>query len=334
MTIRIGINGFGRIGRLVFRNSQYKKNIKIVAINDLVNINYIAYMLKYDSIHGRFNGKINIIDSNTLLVNDNKIYITSFNKPNDIPWNKFNIDIVIESTGKFLTKDLSYGHILSGAKYVVLTSSSKDDIPMFVMGINHHNYNGQNIVSNSSCTVNCAAPIIKVIHDNFDITEAFITDIHASTSVQKVVDKFSLKNFRIGRSILGNIIPYSNNIAYNLENIIPDLKNKITGISFTVPVNNVSVVDITAKLNSDVTYKKICSCIEEASKSYLRGILGITYDDVVSSDFNGEKLVSIFDAKSTLILNNKFIKLISWYDNETAYSEKVLDLASYIYYYN
>ncbi len=201
------------------------------------------------------------------------------------------------------------------------------------MGVNHHNYNGQNIVSNTSSTINCIAPIIKVIHDNFDINEAIITNMYSS-SVNKIFDNFSLKNLRISRNILGNIIPYSNNIVNNLENIFPDLKNKITSISFRIPVANVSFVDITAKLNSNVNYKKICSSIEEASKSYLRGILGITYDDVVSSDFNGEKLVSIFDAKSTLILNNKFVKLISWYDNEIAYSEKILDLASYIYYYN
>ncbi len=334
MTIRIGINGFGRIGRAVFRNSQFKKNIKIVAINDLVKIDNIAYMLKYDSIHGKFNGTINIVDNN-LFVNDNKIYVTSFSKPNDIPWSKFNVDVVIESTGIFLTKELSYGHILSGSKYVVITNSSKkNDIPMFVMGINHHNYNGQNIVSNSSCTTNCLAPIIKVINDNFGIIEVFITNIHASTSIQKIVDSYSLKNLRIGRSIFGNIIPYSTSSIDSLEYIIPDLKNKIKGMSFRVPVPNVSVIDFTIKLNSDTTYNEICSCMEEASKSYLNGILGITYDDVVSSDFNGNKLISIFDAKSTLLLNNKFIKLISWYDNETGYSEKVLDLASYIYYYN
>ncbi len=333
MTIRIGINGFGRIGRLVFRNSQFKKNIKVVAINDLIKIDYMAYMLKYDSTHGQFKDNI-IIKNNNLYVNDNKIYVTSFKKPSDIPWNKFNVDVVIESTGIFLTKDLSYGHILAGAKYVVMTAPSKDDTPMFVMGINHYSYNGQSIVSNASCTTNCLAPIVKVIHDNFNIIEAFMTTIHAVTATQKVVDSFSLKDWRGGRSVFGNIIPSSTGAANAIEHIIPDLKNKITGMAFRVPVSNVSVIDLTVRLDSDVTYDKICSSMYEASKSYLNGILGITYDDVVSSDFNGEKLVSIFDAKSTLLLNSRFIKLVSWYDNETAYSEKVLDLASYIYYYN
>ncbi len=333
MTIRVGINGFGRIGRLVFRNSQYKKNIDIVAINDLIDINYISYMLKYDSTHGKFNGNIFIKDNN-LFVNDKKINITSFKNPNEIPWNKFNVDIVIESTGIFLTKELSYGHILGGAKYVIITGPSKDDTPMFVMGVNHHNYNGQNIVSNSSCTTNCLAPITKVLHDNFGIIEAFMTTIHASTATQKVVDSPSLKDWRGGRSVFQNIIPSSTGAANAIGYIIPDLKGKITGMSFRVPTSNVSVIDLTARLDSSITYDKLCKVIKEASNSYLRGILGFTNDDVVSSDFNGEKLVSIFDSKASMLLNNKFIKVISWYDNETGYSEKVLDLASYIYYYN
>ncbi len=333
MTIRIGINGFGRIGRLIFRNSQYRKNIKIVAINDLLKINYIAYMLKYDSIYGKFNSKIDF-KNDYLLIDNNKIYITSFDKPKNIPWNKFNVDIVIESTGVFITKDLSYGHILSGAKYVVITNSSKDDIPMFVMGINHYNYNGQNIVSSTSSTTNCLATILKVINDNFGIIESFITIIRSFISNQKIVNNFSVKNWRNNRSIFNNIIPSFTNSINNINYIIPDLKEKIKGIVFKVPVSNASLIDLNIKLNSNVTYDKICSCIYEASNSYLRDILGITYDDVVSSDFNNEKLISIFDAKSTLLLNNNFVKLVVWYNNEIAYSEKVLDLASYIYYYN
>ncbi len=334
MSIRIGINGFGRIGRLVFRNAQDRKNINIVAINDLIDVNYMAYMLKFDSTHGKFkNGDIKVIDNN-LLVNGNSINVTSYRNPNDIPWSKFNVDIVIESTGMFLTKELSYSHILSGAKYVVITAPSKDDIPMFVMGVNHYNYNGQNIVSNSSCTTNCLAPIVKVLHDNFGILESFMTTIHASTATQKVVDSPSLKDWRGGRSVFQNIIPSSTGAALAIGSIIPDLKGKITGMSFRVPTSNVSVIDVTTKLNSSITYKKLCDVMKEASKSYLRGILGYTDDDVVSSDFNGEKLVSVFDSKASMILNDKFIKVISWYDNETGYSDKVLDLASYIYYYN
>ncbi len=334
MSIRVGINGFGRIGRLVFRNAQNRKNIKIVAINDLIDANYMSYMLKYDSTHGKFQGgDIKVIDNN-LLVNNNNINITCYKNPNDIPWSKFNVDVVIESTGIFLTKELSYGHILSGAKYVVITAPSKDDTPMFVMGVNHYNYNGQNIVSNSSCTTNCLAPLMKVLHDNFGVLESFMTTIHASTATQKVVDSPSLKDWRGGRSVFQNIIPSSTGAALAIGKIIPDLKGKITGMSFRVPTSNVSVVDVTARLHSSITYKNLCDTIKEASKSYLRGILGYTDDDVVSSDFNGEKLVSVFDSKASMLLNDKFIKVISWYDNETGYSDKVLDLASYIYYYN
>ncbi len=333
MTIRIGINGFGRIGRLVLRNTQDRKNISVVAINDLIDANYMAYMLKFDSTHGKFPGTVKSIDNN-LVVNGSKIYITSHKNPTDIPWSKFNVDIVVESTGMFLTKELSYGHILSGAKYVVITAPSKDNIPMFVMGVNHYNYNGQNIVSNSSCTTNCLAPIVKVIHDNFGILEAFMTTIHASTATQKVVDSPSLKDWRGGRSVFQNIIPSSTGAAVAIGNIIPDLKGKITGMSFRIPTSNVSVVDMTAKLCNGITHDKLCDVMKEASKSYLRGILGYTNDDVVSSDFNGVKLVSVFDSKASMLLNDKFIKIISWYDNETGYSDKVLDLASYMYYYN
>ncbi len=335
MTIKIGINGFGRIGRLVFRNAQDRKNIKVVLINDLINIDYMAYMLKFDSVHGEFNGKIDCIkDKNKLLINNNEVFVTSFKDPKNIPWSKYDVDVVIESTGIFLTKESSYGHILSGAKYVIMTGPSKDDTPMFVMGVNHHNYDGQNIISNASCTTNCLAPIVKVINDNFKIKEAFMTTIHAATSTQKVVDSPSLKDWRGGRSVFQNIIPSSTGAANALGVIIPELKGKITGMSFRVPTSNVSVVDLTAKLEHPTTYDELCLSIKEASKSYLRGILGFTDEYVVSTDFNGNKKTSIFDSKATMLLNNKFIKVISWYDNETGYSNKVLDLASYIYYYN
>ncbi len=335
MTIKIGINGFGRIGRLVFRNAQNRKNIKIVLINDLISVDYMAYMLKFDSVHGKFNSKIDVIkDQNKLLINDNEIFVTSCRDPKDIPWNKYDVDVVIESTGMFLTKELSYNHILAGAKYVIMTGPSKDNTPMFVMGVNHHSYDGQNIVSNASCTTNCLAPIVKVINDNFKIKEAFMTTIHAATSTQKVVDSPSLKDWRGGRSVFQNIIPSSTGAANALGLIIPELNGKITGMAFRVPASNVSVVDLTAKLKYSTTYDQLCSSIKEASKSYLRGILGFTNEDVVSTDFNGEKKTSIFDSKATMLLNNKFIKVISWYDNETGYSDKVLDLASYIYYYN
>ncbi len=333
MTIRLGINGFGRIGRSVFRNAQCKKNLKIVAINDLIDANYAAYMLKYDSIHGKFKNNISVKDNN-IFIDDNKVSIISYKSPSDIPWSKFNVDIVIESTGLFLTKELAYGHILGGAKYVVMTGPSKDDTPMFVMGVNHYNYNGQNIVSNSSCTTNCLAPIIKVLNDNFNVIEAFMTTVHASTATQKVVDGVSLKDWRGGRSVFQNIIPSSTGAASALVKIIPSLKDKITGMAFRVPTSNVSVIDVTARLENKTSHEELCKVMKEASCSYLRGILGYTNDDVVSSDFNGEKLVSIFDSKATMLLNNKFVKVISWYDNEIGYSEKVLDLALYIYYYN
>ncbi len=336
MSIRIGINGFGRIGRSVFRSAQGKKNISIVAINDLIDINCLAYKLKYDSIYGRFLGNINI-KKNVLIVNDNNINVTSFEKPIDIPWKKFNVDIVIESTGLFLTKDLSYNHILSGAKYVVITNLPKDNnIPIFIIGVNHYDYNGQNIVSNASNTINCLTPIIKVINDNFGILEAFITNIYASSFFCEKNNYINfLKNYNNKRNIFNNIIPLLNNFSSSIDYIIPELKGKINGITFRVPTYNVSVIDLVIKLDTNnITYNDINNTIKEASNSYLSGVLGLTNDDVVSSDFNGNKLISIFDSKSTIILNNNFIKLISWYDNETGYSAKVLDLASYIYYYN
>ncbi len=334
MSINIGINGFGRIGRLVFRNAQFRNDINIVVINDLIDVNYIAYMLKYDSTHGRFNGKINVTDGN-LYVNDKKISVISYKKPIDIPWDKFGVDIVIEATGLFLTKKLISGHVKNNTKYVILTAPTKDsDIPMFVMGVNHFNYNGQGIISNASCTTNCLAPIIKVVHDNFGVIEAFMTTIHASTATQKVVDSVSMRDWRGGRSVFQNIIPSTTGAANAIGLIIPELKNKITGMAFRVPTSNVSVIDVVIRLNKSITFDKLCHVMKEAADTYLNGILGFTDDYIVSSDFNGEKLISIFDKKASMLLNNKFIKIVSWYDNETGYSDKILDLASYIYYYN
>ncbi len=330
MSIKIGINGFGRIGRLVFRNAQYKKNIEIVAINDLIDAKYMSYMLKYDSNHGIFKGNV-CVKNNNLYVNGKEIFVTSYKNPDDIPWGYFKVDIVIESTGLFLTKKLSYGHILGGCKYVIMTGPSKDDTPMFVMGVNNKKYKGQNIISNASCTTNCLAPIIKVLHLNFGIDEAFMTTIHAATATQKVVDSPSLKDWRGGRSVFQNIIPSSTGAANAIGEIIPDLKGKITGMAFRVPTSNVSVVDLTAKIKKDINYNLLCNVMKDASNSYLKGILGFTEDDVVSSDFNGEKKISIFDTKASMLLNSKFIKIISWYDNETGYSDKVLDLANYIF---
>lgn len=325
MTIKIGINGFGKIGRSIFYNSQYRKNIKVVAINDLININNIFDLLKKDFNKKKINKSIKIIDNN-LFINNNKIYFTSYNKPNNIPWNKFDVDIVVESTGLFLTKDLSYGHILSGAKYVVMTDLPKDNTPVFVMGVNHHNYNGQNIVSNTSPIINCLAPVVKVINDNFEIIESFITNIYSSTSNKKLVNKYSFKKLNIYKNINKSI----NFLSY----IIPDLKNKINGISLKLSSLNISVIDFTVKLNSNITYNKIYSCIEEASKTYLRGILGIyNSDNNNNNNLYNKKMVSIFDIESILILNNNFIKFLL-YNNKIAYSEKVLDLLSYIYYYN
>ncbi len=331
MTIRVGINGFSKIGRLIFYNSQYRKNIKVVVINDLIDINDVIRLLKVDFINDKkFNNSIKIIDNN-LFINNNKIYFTSYSKPNDIKWSKFNVDIVIESTGLFLTKNLSYGHILSGAKYVIMTSLPNDDTPIFVMGINNHNYNGQNIISNASPIINCLAPIVKVINDNFEITESFITNIYSSIYNKKITSNHSLKNLYTYKSI----VPVFDKSINFLNYIIPDLKNKIIGMSLKISFLNISLIDFTAKLNSNVTYDEICSCMEEASKTYLRGILGVIYDNnLIFNNLYNKKLVSIFDAKSVLILNNNFIKFISWYNNEIAYSEKILDLLSYIYYYN
>ncbi|MGI4816734.1 MAG: type I glyceraldehyde-3-phosphate dehydrogenase [Janthinobacterium lividum] len=329
MNIKIAINGFGRIGRMIFRLAQKRTNIEVVAINDLLNPQYIAYMLKYDSTHGLFKGSIQE-KGNYLLVNNKKVYIFSEKEPKNIDWGSLNVDIVMESTGIFLTTESASQHIQAGAKKVILTGPSKDNTPMFVRGVNFSQYNNQKIVSNASCTTNCLAPLAKVINDEFGIIEGLMTTVHATTATQKTVDGVSLKDWRGGRSALQNIIPASTGAAQAVGKILPELNKKITGIAFRVPVANVSVVDFTVRLNKKASYQNVCSAIKLASKTYMKDVIGYTNEELVSSDFNGLDLTSIFDEKAGLALNENFIKLISWYDNEIGYSSKALDLAEWI----
>ncbi|WP_343152378.1 type I glyceraldehyde-3-phosphate dehydrogenase [Buchnera aphidicola] len=326
MTIKIGINGFGRIGRIVFRLAQERPEFQVVAINDLVNIKYLAYLLKFDSTHGIFSKKIEVKD-NYLFINKKKIKIFSEKNPKDINWGKLDVDVVIESTGIFLTKETANEHILAGAKKVIITGPSKDETPMFVKGVNFNSYKGEKIVSNASCTTNCLAPIAKIVHEKFNIIEGLMTTIHATTATQKTVDSPSVKDWRGGRGALQNIIPSSTGAALAVGKVLPELQGKLTGIAFRVPTANVSVVDLTVRCKVAVNYFEICKAIKTASKNEMKGIIGYTNEEVVSSDFNGNKCTSIFDEKAGLALNNNFIKLISWYDNETGYSSKVLDLA-------
>ncbi|WP_295164455.1 type I glyceraldehyde-3-phosphate dehydrogenase [uncultured Buchnera sp.] len=329
MTIKVGINGFGRIGRVLFRLAQERKNIEVVAINDLLDPEYVAYMLKYDSTHGVFKKNIEVKNKN-LIVNGKKIRITSIKDPEKLMWDKLSIDVVIESTGLFLTKNTAHKHILSGAKKVVITGPSKDDVPMFVRGANFDKYKGEKIVSNASCTTNCLAPLSKIIDDHFGIVEGLMTTVHASTATQKIVDGASNKDWRGGRGALQNIIPSSTGAAIAVGKVLPHLNGKLTGIAFRVPTSNVSVVDLTVRYKKSATYNEICEVIKNASENKMKGILGYTEDEVVSTDFNGNELTSIFDAKAGLSLNKNFSKLISWYDNETGYSSKVLDLVTLV----
>lgn len=329
MTIKVGINGFGRIGRITFRAAQERNDIEVTAINDLLDADYMAYMLKYDSTHSRFKGTIAVENSN-LVVNGKVIRCTSEKDPINIKWGDVSIDIVAEATGIFLNDETARKHINAGAKKVVLTGPSKDDTPMFVMGVNHNSYNGQDIVSNASCTTNCLAPLAKVINDNFGIVEGLMTTVHATTATQKTVDSPSYKDWRGGRGAYQNIIPSSTGAAKAVGKVIPELNGKLTGMSFRVPVPNVSVIDFTVRLEKCASYEDICAVIKKATESDLKGIMGYTDEDVVSTDFNGEKLTSVFDAKASIALNKHFVKLVAWYDNETGYSHKVLDLISYI----
>jgi glyceraldehyde 3-phosphate dehydrogenase len=327
--IKVGINGFGRIGRLVFRAAQKMDGIQIVGINDLIDVEYMAYMLKYDSTHGRFNGTVEVKDGN-LIVNGKTVRVTAERNPTELQWDAVGVDVVAEATGLFLTREKANRHIEAGARKVILTAPSKDDTPMFVMGVNHKDYNGQSVVSNASCTTNCLAPLAKVIHQKFCIKEALMTTVHATTATQKTVDSPSKKDWRGGRSASDNIIPSSTGAAVAVGKVIPDLQGKITGMAFRVPTTNVSVVDLTASLVHSASYKEICMEVKAASQGELKGILGYIEDDLVSSDFNGEVLTSVFDAKAGIALSKNFVKLVSWYDNETGYSNKVLDLAAHI----
>ncbi|MBW7983256.1 glyceraldehyde-3-phosphate dehydrogenase [Enterobacillus tribolii] len=329
MTIKVGINGFGRIGRIVFRAAQERSDIEIVAINDLLDADYMAYMLKYDSTHGRFNGTVEVKDGQ-LIVNGKKIRVTAEKDPANLKWNEVGVDVVAEATGIFLTDETARKHIQAGAKKVVLTGPSKDDTPMFVMGVNEKTYAGQDIVSNASCTTNCLAPLAKVLNDKFGIVEGLMTTVHATTATQKTVDGPSHKDWRGGRGASQNIIPSSTGAAKAVGKVIPELNGKLTGMSFRVPTPNVSVVDLTARLAKPASYKEICAAMKAAAEGELKGILGYTEDDVVSTDFNGEVCTSVFDAKAGISLNDNFVKVVSWYDNETGYSNKVLDLIGYI----
>ena len=323
--IKIGINGFGRIGRLVFRATTERDNVQVVAINDLLDVDYMAYMLRYDSVHGKFQGEVSVEDG-MLVVNGNKIRVTAEKDPANLKWNEVGADYVVESTGLFLTKELAEAHLKAGAKRVVMSAPSKDDTPMFVMGVNNKEYAGQTIVSNASCTTNCLAPLAKVIHENFGIVEGLMTTVHAATATQKTVDGPSKKDWHGGRSILGNIIPSSTGAAKAVGKVIPSLQGKLTGMSLRVPTADVSVVDLTCRLEKAATYEDIKNAVKKASENELKGILGYTEDAVVSTDFLDEKRTSVFDANAGIMLNEHFVKLVSWYDNEIGYSNKVVDL--------
>ena len=330
MTIRVGINGFGRIGRLVFRAAQKRDDIEIVGINDLIDVEYMAYMLRYDTMHGKFDGTVEVKDGK-LVVNGKAIRVTAEKNPADLKWGEIGAEYVVESTGLFLTKEKAQGHIDAGAKYVVMSAPSKDDTPMFVCGVNTDSYvKGTQFVSNASCTTNCLAPIAKVLNDVFGIEDGLMTTVHSTTATQKTVDGPSNKDWRGGRAAAGNIIPSSTGAAKACALVIPEVKGKLTGMSFRVPTLDVSVVDLTVKLAKPTTYEEICAKVKEASETTMKGILGYTEDMVVSSDFLGDPRTSIFDAKAGIMLNETFVKLVSWYDNEWGYSNKVLELIKHM----
>ena len=328
--IKIGINGFGRIGRLVFRAAMAKDNLEIVGINDLISVDYMAYMLRYDTMHGQFKGTIEVKE-NALVVNGHSIRVTAEKDPANLKWNEVGAEYVVESTGLFLTKEKAEAHIKAGAKRVVMSAPSKDDTPMFVMGVNNKTYAGQTIVSNASCTTNCLAPIAKVLNDKFGMVEGLMTTVHSTTATQKTVDGPSMKDWRGGRAASGNIIPSSTGAAKAVGKVIPALNGKLTGMSLRVPTLDVSVVDLTCTLAKDTTYDEICKAMKEAADGELKGILGYTEDAVVSSDFLGDARTSIFDAKAGIQLSPRFVKVVSWYDNEWGYSNKALDLIKHMY---
>jgi glyceraldehyde 3-phosphate dehydrogenase len=332
MKIKIGINGFGRIGRFVFRAAAVRDDIEVVGINDLIDIDYMAYMLKYDSTHGRFNGTVDVVDGQ-LIVNGKVVRVTAERNPENLKWDEIDTDVVIESTGLFLTDETARKHIKAGAKQVVLSAPSKDDTPMFVCGVNLSEYAGQDIVSNASCTTNCLAPIAKVLNDNWGIRDGLMTTVHATTATQKTVDSPSGKDWRGGRGASQNIIPSTTGAAKAVGKIIPELNGKLTGMAFRVPTPNVSVVDLTVNLENPASYDEICQAMSAAAEGELNGVLDYTEDAVVSNDFIGETCTSVFDAKAGISLTDTFVKVVSWYDNEIGYSNKVLDLVSYIHSY-
>ncbi len=328
--VKIGINGFGRIGRLVFRVAADNPNLEVVGINDLIDVDYMAYMLKYDSTHGRFNGDVEVKDGQ-LIVNGSTIRVTSERNPADLKWGDIGAEYVVESTGLFLTKESAQGHIDAGAKKVVMSAPSKDDTPMFVMGVNHDKYTSDmQFVSNASCTTNCLAPIAKVLNDSFGIESGLMTTVHATTATQKTVDGPSMKDWRGGRGAGQNIIPSSTGAAKAVGKVIPELNGKLTGMSFRVPTPDVSVVDLTVLLKKETSYEEICAAMKTASEGPLKGILGYTEDAVVSNDFVGDPRTSIFDAGAGIQLTPTFVKVVAWYDNEWGYSTKVVELLEFI----
>ncbi|MDE6648754.1 MAG: type I glyceraldehyde-3-phosphate dehydrogenase [Muribaculaceae bacterium] len=329
---KIGINGFGRIGRFVFRASTKRDDIEVVAINDLLPVDYMAYMLKYDTMHGKFDGTVDYdLEKSLLIVNGKEIKVSACRDPKEIGWGEKGAEYVVESTGLFLTKEKAQGHIEAGAKYVVMSAPSKDDTPMFVCGVNQDAYvKGTQFVSNASCTTNCLAPIAKVLNDKFGLKEGLMTTVHSTTATQKTVDGPSMKDWRGGRAASGNIIPSSTGAAKAVGKVIPELNGKLTGISMRVPTLDVSVVDLTCVLEKPATKEAICAAMKEAAEGELKGVLGYTEDAVVSSDFLGDPRTSIFDANAGVYLTDNFVKVISWYDNEIGYSNKVLDLIAHM----
>ncbi|MCP4874813.1 MAG: type I glyceraldehyde-3-phosphate dehydrogenase [Gammaproteobacteria bacterium] len=329
MTIRVGINGFGRIGRMVFRAAQDFSDVEVVGINDLLDPEYLAYMLKHDSVHGKFKGDISV-EGDTLIVNGNNIRLSAERDPAELNWGALNVDVVIEATGLFLTKESAQKHIDAGAGKVIMSAPSKDDTPMFVYGVNDDSYDGEAIISNASCTTNCLAPIAKVVNDNFGLKRGLMTTVHAATATQKTVDGPSMKDWRGGRGILENIIPSSTGAAKAVGKVLPSLNGKLTGMSFRVPTSDVSVVDLTVELENEASYEDICAAMKSASEGSMKGVLAYTEDKVVSTDFRGESCTSTFDAEAGIQMDDTFVKLISWYDNEWGYSCKVVEMARVI----
>jgi glyceraldehyde 3-phosphate dehydrogenase len=327
MAIKVGINGFGRIGRMVFRAAvqNFKDDIEVVGINDLLEPDYLAYMLKYDSVHGRFKGDL-AVDGHTLIVNGKRIRLTAEKDPAALKWGDIGADIVVEATGLFLTLETCQKHLDAGAKKVIQTAPSKDETPMFVYGVNHQKYAGEEIISNASCTTNCLAPVAKVLHDSFGIKRGLMTTVHAATATQKTVDGPSNKDWRGGRGILENIIPSSTGAAKAVGKVIPELNKKLTGMSFRVPTSDVSVVDLTVELVKETSYEKICEAMKTAANGPMKGVLAYTEDKVVATDFRGEPCTSVFDADAGIMLDSTFVKVVAWYDNEWGYSNKVLEM--------